>query len=426
MDVFAAAFATDGTNRFVTLDSFGFLGNEDLDEAPLLFTDHVFLAVDVSDDGIIYACDDATGSLCEIMPETNELRMLVEGDGFSSIHENNGVLTLSDTNSNSVELHAKDGTLVSTFSEAKPSSAFGIRIALLWVSGVYLGAFLLVAGMRKLVRKVKQGETQSIGPMFMSVTVVAAIAIAIGNLSYASYQSSLETRAAEINTCADYLSRASLNLGEHMHNLGDRDTLRQTDDASFEAMVSLFSLIDTPSSLINAANLNGIGMYYNVYGKDDRGIYYLYGSSSEYVLGTSSKLPITKELEATFAGDQSQKGLLTGSSLRDATQYRLVPIHAPESDEIIGVIEIGSRTHSFESSLAGNQARRVLALLVMVLVVYLAYSEARACARCLLSYRQLQKSKPHEAIAVLARCALRAHRCSSPYRARRRLRKQVP
>ena len=58
---------------------------------------------------------------------------------------------------------------------------------------------------------------------------------------------------------------------------------------------------------------------------------------------------------------------------------------------------------SLESAILGDLAQRVLAFLVMVLVVYLAYSELRACGRCLFSFRQRQLERSPGAVALLTR-----------------------
>ena len=53
--------------------------------------------------------------------------------------------------------------------------------------------------------------------------------------------------------------------------------------------------------------------------------------------------------------------------------------------------------------LLGVAAFLCMSMLVMVLVVYLAYSELRACGRCLFSYRKRQQEDGARAAAMLTR-----------------------
>ena len=70
---------------------------------------------------------------------------------------------------------------------------------------------------------------------------------------------------------------------------------------------------------------------------------------------------------------------------------------------VAGVIEVGSRFKSFESSVSRNLASRILALLVMMIVVYLAYAELRGCVGCLFTYRESRKTNARDAVAILTR-----------------------
>lgn len=398
-----AVVGKDG-GYYTTLSMRGILNDGASDYANQVYAGHVFTDIDVDADGNLYVCDDETGALCVITAGSSEVRELVSGDGYRSVHENNGVISLCDTGSGKVLLCDKSGEVKSEFNEVRPSVGFSARMILVWASGLYLAVLVLVLAARKVRRVIKEGKTDGVGPMLTAIAVVFAVAIAITNLSFASYQKSLELRANEINMCADYLEMAAYNLGDSMEGVGGRDALRGNGDELGEAATKVFQSILPALGLVQAANSNEIGMYCNLYGKDDRGVYYLIGSADEFVLGSSVRSSDNKMLYDAFEKDFAQKyDLLTGHTLRDATLYRLVQIPTSDGQGVAGVIEIGSKMRSFESSITGDLARRILTLLVMVLVVYLTYSELRSCGRCLFSYRQHQRESPTEAVALLTR-----------------------
>ena len=388
-----AAFSSGSHDRFAALNIFGDLGFSENDYAYRAYAGHVFTSIDIDDEGNLFACDDVTGALCIIPPGSTDVLELIAGEGYDSVHENKGVLSLCQDDANGVLLCDVSGIVRSEFSEVRPSMGFSARMLIVWASGLYLAILALVLVVRKTRRLIREGKTAGIGPMFMAVAVVAAIAIAIGSLSYSSYQERLATRADEINMCADYLSFSAGDLSEPLEKINDRDALHTGDEGQMlEALKALFGAEAPVLSLVSSAHENGIGMYFVLYAKDDRGVFYLDGSSSEYVMGTSMKLLEREGLKAAFENSLDEpKQLFQGQTLRDATQYRLVQIPASQGGKVVGVIEVGSKTRSLVSSIAGTLVQRILALLVLILVVYLAYSELRSCGECLFSYRQRQQ-----------------------------------
>ncbi len=402
--MYGAAFAKGERSHYATLSIRGIIGDDGNGLSSQMYAGHVFTAIDVAGDGTLYACDDQSGDLYAIPLGSSDARTLVAGDGFHSVHENSGVISLCNEETNMVTICDTAGTVTSEFDMVKPSIGFSARMVLVWASGLYLVVLALVLVVRKTHRLVKDGKTDSIGPMLMAVAVAAAFAIAIGSFSYSSYQKMLELRANEINTCADYLKTCAPELSAAMEKADNRDALHGDEDKLAEAVANFIEVASPAFLLVDAANNNNIGMYCTVYGKDDRGVFYLYGSSAEYVMGTSARDAESNGIQAAFEGSATEGGeLLHGKTLRDAAQYRLVQIPTTDRKGVAGVIEIGSKMRSFESSITGDLAQRILGLLVLVLVVYLTYSELRACGRCLFSYRKRQGEEGVRAVAVLTR-----------------------
>ena len=278
------------------------------------------------------------------------------------------------------------------------------RVALVGVimaCRVYLAIFALVVIYRKIRALVASGRTQGIGPMFASFAVVLVVTIAIGYISYGSYQTMMQTRAKEINVFADYLSITVDTLDESMEKCSDRAAYRKNNQTFVEAYDSMFDIETMVESLARVATENGVGTYTNVYGRDDKGVFYVSDSSREHAMGSTVLTTNKDEIEKVFATNEAGEEARSGSNLRDATLYRLVRIPTTDQMGTAGVVEIGSRLRTFESSVRGSLIQRILAALVMALVVYLTYVELRACARCFVSYRELEHH--HDAIAVLTR-----------------------
>lgn len=400
-----AAFSSNGENHYATLNYRGLLDDNNPENITGVYDNRVFTAIAIDEEGVLYACDDKSGSLCSIAPRSSDVRVLVEGEGYRSVHVNNDVLSLCNTNKNKVMLCDRQGTITREFTEVAPSAGFSARMVLVWTCGLYLIVLVLALAIRKVRRMIKEGKTEGMGPMLLAVAVVSAVAVAVGHLSFTSYQSSLETRAKEINMCADYLSRYSPTLSEAMEKANKIEGLRKGNETLAEELTNSIDASAPALVLVSSANDNGIGMYFSIYGKNSDGIFYLYDSATEYVMGTSAPVSNNSELKKAFDELQveTKHELLTGHTLRDATQYRLVQIPTSDGTGVAGVIEIGSKMRSFGSSITGNLVQRTLTLLVMILVVYLAYSELRACGRCLFSFKRRQEKDANEAIAILTR-----------------------
>ena len=388
-------------DRHVILSSRGIIDDTAADDSRL-YPDRVFTSVDAGDEGTVYACDDVSGGLCVIF-EDGTCEEVVTGDGYDRVHVNGAVVSICDREENLVKLCDRDGVVTREFVQVEPSIGFSIRMTLVWACALYLVALAVVLAVRKIHRRIASGHTEGFGPMLASAAVVVAVGVAVASLSFGSFQSMQANRASEIGMCADYLATDVLALGDLMEKCDDRDAIRANGEDLAEALVNIGSIIGQTSMLVGSAGDNGIGLYYTLYGKDDAGVFYLMDSDGEHVLGTSA--PASDDaLMTAFEGEPDRDSTLyTGRTLRDATQYRLVKIPTSDFSGVAGVIELGSRTRSFESDLTGGIARQVLTLLVMVLVVYLSYAEIRACARCLFSYRELRERRANDALAALTR-----------------------
>ncbi|MDO4806694.1 MAG: MFS transporter [Coriobacteriales bacterium] len=363
--------------------------------------DHVFTSLDVADDGTTYLYDDVTNSVYRLLDD-GTLQSVLGLKGCSCLHINGSVMSLCDHVGNSVGLCKLDGSGFEELSTIELSAALKMLVALVVGCACYLCLFFVVELVLKVRSLIRQGQTEGIGPMFASLAVVLVVTMAIAYISYGSYQAIVAMRANEINLFADYLDTTATQLSQNVQNCNDRTFLRDDDPEYSYVSDSLATLRLELGGLAYAATDNGVGTYVVLYGKDDQGIFYLYESSMEHVIGTSTDVNANHEkIEHIFETNQADDELHTGRSLYDETQYRLVRVPTSDGQQTAGVVEVGTRIKTFESSIARYQVQRIITLLVMVLVVYLTYCELRACARCFLNYGHMHDK--HDAIAVLTR-----------------------
>ncbi len=399
------AFSMGDVNHYVTLSVRGKLNDDGSNEyESQAYSGHVFTAVDIDSAGTLYVCDDETGHLCVSPSGTTQIHTLIDGEGYGNVHENNGVISLCASANNEIKLCTTSGEVTHTLTVVKPSLGFSARMTIVWASGIYLAALALIFATRKIHSLISSGNFSSISPILLSVAVVATVVIVIGNLSLSSYQTSLGHRTDQINAYADYLKSVAPDLSEAMERVDNRDALQGDKAELGDTLLNLVNATKTTLLLVEAANKNNIGVYFTLYGRDDRGSFYLFGSSNEHVMGSSIRASGSDGIEEAFlVNDPLKDKLLQGRTLRDIALYRFVQNPSTDGQSIAGVVEIGSKVRSFESAVVGNLIRQVLSLLVMVLVVYLAYCEIRACASCLLKYRQRQAKEKERSAAVLTR-----------------------
>lgn len=400
----AVAPGDSDTYRYAILNERGVLDVDKTAYPPQVYEGHVYTYIDIGEDGTLYACDDSSGSLVAIAPGSSNVNTLLNGMGYYDVHVNNGVISTCNREMNKVTLCDTSGKVLGEFSNVAPSVGFSMRMLVVQASGIYLVLLILVLGIRKLYRIIKEGKTSGIGPVLAAVTVAIAIAVAVGSLSFASYKNMLDVRTSEIKMCADYLDATAQDLSGNMEKIDNRDAFHRNGEALDKAAENISNATYPISMLVYSANENDIGLYFSLYAKDDKGIFFVLGSSSEYIMGSSAHDVKASGLQDAFDGKSKNDGeLLRGRTLRDTTQYQLVQIPTSDGKGVAGVIEIGSKTRSFEASITGKLAQRILGLLVLLLVVYLTYSELRTCGRCLFSFRQRLERDGDRAVALLTR-----------------------
>ena len=382
--------------RGVLNDSYGASEDEDYPHEEFAFT-----SLDIADDGSAFVYDDVTNALYR-MTDDGELQVLAEGSAYSSIHVNGKTLSACDREENAVETGSLDCTDLVRIDTVRLSRALASMTFVVLACRIYLALFIAAALARAAWSRISSGRIAGMSALIASTVVVFVVSLAITYISYGSYQSRLITRTNEIATFADYLETTSDKLSESMEQLKSRSSLRKEDDNPIEAYTHIVEIDELAGNLASAATRNGIGTYIVAYASDDQGIYYLFDSSLEHVIGTSDISSTNAEVIANvFATNTSDSAIHTGRALYDGTLFRLVRIPSRDGSRTVGVIEIGSRMRTFESAIQGEQIETVLALLVMVMVVYLTYTELHECVLCFISYRELRHH--HDAIAILTR-----------------------
>lgn len=367
----------------------------------------VFTSIDIGSNGDIYACEDTTGSIYRVDGKTGETTELVKGSGYDEVHVCEDMLAACSIKTNRVIVAGIDGKKLHDMTAVPLSAPLAARVILTEACGVYLLVFIVVMAMRRRRRLLGHERASRLGPVFSSLAVVVAVGLAIGFAARDIYQTSYDTRADEINAYANYIDSMSDDLAASLELCKERGAFRQDGEQLDALMTDQYEIFRRVGMLADSAASSGIGIYIIVYGIDVQGAFYVYDSSNEQVLGTGSTGTETRSdiMDASSGKDGGAAGrqLHSGSTLRDTTLYRLVPVPGPNGTDVVGVVEVGSRINSFEASILNGLTRNVLMLIVIALVVYLTYSEARGCLRCLFRYRQLQEDRTKDAIAVLTR-----------------------
>lgn len=408
-DVFDAAYnAVNGS--YITLSYRGLLLDFDDEMAQTITAEfnqgHVFTDMALADNDDVYATDDVTGSVFKIS-DLADVQEIIKGVNADMIKVFDDKLILCNQDKNSIIITDLKGNILHNLTQAPLSPAAALDVILFEISVVYLLVFLTFAAVKRIRKSFKESNSTGLAPLFGSVAVVLAVSLAIGYSSYTVYKSSLETRVNEISAFADYTHLTASDISEPLEKCASREAFRDNDAKGDEVNDGLVSIYTHVGFLVDSATDNKIGIYFNVYGKDKDGVFYIYDSSMEHISGTSSSgIKERADIEEAFSSNDLydlNHEVKTGSLLRDTTLYRLVKVPKADGNGVAGVIEIGSRMRSFESSIANSLTQNVLALIVLSLVVYLAYVELRDCVRCMFEYRQLHARRKRDAIAVLTR-----------------------
>ena len=388
---------------YIGLNVLGALTEDGTMFAPNDLPDYAFTSLALDDAGVVYACDDMSSSVVKVSGK--DVERLFGGEGFGRVNYSDGQIIASDIQGNEVIVCRTDGAGERTIGPViLPSRMLNVRATLVWLFAIYLAVLIAVLLIRRIISAVTNEKTNRLGAMLGSVVVVGVIAMAVGYLSVSAYQQMYDTRAREVNAFSDYLAATSSTVSEDIEAVGTRELFRASGEKLEQAIGAMAGIDEYMSALANAANANDIDLYFSVYAHDEHGVFCLYDSSLERVFGTSmtdenSRLAV----EEAFTSKQAENTLYTGSTLRDATLYRLVSIPSSDGKELAGVVELGSRMKSLQASTATGQFQSVVALLVMMLVVYLTYTEMRAGVKCYLKHRKLLDVNIRDSVAVLAR-----------------------
>ncbi len=389
-------------NDFIIVGPQGLINDAMFGSDAFALDNKTLLAVDMTKNGTVIVSDDISGDLF-LVDESMKAIPFAKGHRYEHLHANESLVCGCSSGNNMIGIYDFSGNPVTEFSTVPLDPLLSFYVAIAWACRIALVA-LLVWAIIHWARAVIKDGIGGLGALFASTTVVVSMAIALGYASYGSYKQSLSIRANEINTFADYLKEVSPKLRDDLVLCGKRDAFRRSDSSFVEAYNALSNVDDIVGSLCTSANTNEVGSYFAVYAKDEKGIFYLYDSAMENVMGTSSNNPsTTPNIEAAFSPETMSDDLHKGQSLYDETQYRLVSIPSADSTSIVGVIEIGSSQKSFEATLRDTLLERTIAILAILLVVYISYVEIRHCGRCLLTYRELQRSNAKDSLAVLTR-----------------------
>ena len=404
-EVMAAGCSAE-SEKFIAVSSRGVLndtwGDDGVDPA---FANYAFTAVDVDEDGLIYAADSNTQKTY-LIDDKKTVTEIVDGSGASGINLNGKWLSTCNSDKNLVRIEDRESGASCELTSVTPQFLLSTYTAAVWVSVAFLVVLALVLLARFITRRVRERNLEGVGALFGSMAVVLALGVAMGYLTYGSYQRSMETRGQEINAYADYIGSRSNALAEDFEKCKDRSAIRsagETFNAFLESYVDLDFQI---GELTNSATNNGIGMYGIVYGKDDRGVFCILDTTSETFIGSApAASPAKDAVEKAFEASPSDDGgaLQSGRGLRELTIYRVVPIKSPKSSQVVGVVEIGSRTKTLAASIWSNLVQQIITLLVLVLVIYLSYAEIKACGRCFVKRRKLQEASDPDALVMLTR-----------------------
>ena len=393
-----------GNDEFAALD---YLGVPRGRSGALYEGEQLFTALGMDDEGTVFVTDDATDSVVTIADGEQE-RVVLANAGRQSLHINHEHLTTSSHDRNCVTIMNLSTDEVRTMTEVTPASRLALLKGVVWFCRAFLGLSALACLVLSAVRSYRAGTLDHVGPLLAALAVLITVGLAIYHLSSSSYKSLLNIRAREVSAYADYLLSESYDLGDMLGAITDRTQLRSSEDdqAATKALDKAYGAITRLESLVNAAGENGINLYFVLYCRDAKGVYHFYDSALENIAGTSVRKTIANTSILTTFGrtpNTFTNELRTGTTLRDTTQYCLVPLYSREDNSVVAVLEIGSKQKSYAVSILGDLTSNVLGLLVMTLVVYLTYAELRACGRCYLTHQHLREEHTHDAEAMLTR-----------------------
>ena len=362
----------------------------------------IFVSADVADDGSIYACDDSGQDIVHI--DDTGSASIFGGWQFVSVDVSGEYVVACSQHGNLIAISDLVGEETSWLAGIDFAPMMFVRMLVFWIAAAYLSVLAVVVAAGRLRTILVTGDTGSLGPMMGSLAVVLAIGLGVGQLYSAAYDRATQTRSDEINAVADYIARLTdPDLVQELATYGqDRNKVWSAEET---ASLGVRGPINELMLMANTAQDYDIGIYFRVYGMDDAGIYNVANWNNEYVFGSAALLGENEENVARlFEYDTPIDGTMyTGKTLRDQTLFRLVPISDSDASKVVGVIEIGSSMESLASRVIGTELQRIVGFLVALLVVYLTYSELRACGSTLLRVRMMPASRENDKLAALTR-----------------------
>ena len=393
----------ENTSSFVALSARGII-NDDDDASQQIkgYENYLFTCIDFIDDGQLFASDDVSGNLYCI-DDDGRPTLVGEGEGFCDIHINKSYLTACADGDNSIVIVNLDDASTRSVSDLTltPSLAFSVWCA--WASRIYLICFIVLCLIAKLVSAIRSGDHSGIVTFASAVVVTGTFVLGVAYTSYGTFTTARQTRENIIGSYAEYFYTTDYKLADGIKTLESRAALRESK--LLEIAQKCYEQVEEQVGfLVRSSSAHGIGTYAIVYGQDEEGIYHLYDSAEEHIVGRSLASPEKlKAVEAAFESDDFDDTIKLGHTLRDSTMYNLVPVIDEANGSVVAVVEVGSKVRSFESALKTHLVERLIELLALVLVIYLGFTELHTCAMRLLSSRSVQHESPRDAIALLTR-----------------------
>lgn len=306
----------DGT--FVALSARGIINDDDESQKIENYERYLFTCIDFVDYGRLFASDDVSGNLYYI-DDNNEPVLVGEGEGFSDIHINGSYLTACADSENSIVLVNLDDSSTRAISDLNLTSSLAFSVWCAWATRIYLICFIVLCLVAKLVSAIRAGNHAGIATFVSAVVVSGTFVLGVAYTSYGTFTTALQTRENIIGSYAEYFFLTDSNLADGVKALGSRAALRESK--MLETAQKCYEQIEEQVGfLVRSSSAHGVGTYAIVYGLDEQGIYHLYDSAEEHIVGRSLTSPDKlKNVEATFGSEDFDDSIKHGYTLRDST-----------------------------------------------------------------------------------------------------------
>ncbi len=400
VNIINAGFAPNG-NVLGGVDDYGSLSVvRDGGKADRVALGEVVLNLDAMADGRVLACLDNEHGLAFVGGAESRL---LEGSSLCSVSSNEEAIIACSKAGNSVVFADGNGRGVRKLDVLDLAPLLLLRVVGAYCSGATLAIMALVFAIRRVKGIITAGQASSLGPLLGIVAIAAALVGCFVLFTYNSSKHDVDVRVNEVNMLADTLeSSCPQEILQGMPHLSNnRNALREGNENAVKAATSAMSYLNV---LCQTAASNDIGIYYCAYGRDAGGLFNIMDYGANNVFGSSvEKGNKYEEIMRVFDGAAANERMHVGSTRTFTTLHRLVPIADAQSGQVVAVVELGSTLESLESRTRTRQAEIVVSMLVVLMVVFLCYSEARGCGGDILRSRQAVKTSEEDALAYLAR-----------------------